>query len=74
MKKDFMDKLLVLTEEEMVLLKFQEHNTINAINPGEVIKGNDLYTDNDIKIRKLSRFTYFSEHRHDYIEMSYGIN
>lgn len=74
MKKDFMDKLLVLTEEEMVLLKFQEHNTINAINPGEVIKGNDLYIDNDIKIRKLSRFTYFSEHRHDYIEMSYGIN
>ncbi|MFV0499508.1 MAG: AraC family transcriptional regulator [Bacilli bacterium] len=74
MREDFKSKLMILTEEEMMLLKFQENNTINAINPNEVIKGNDLYIDNDIKIRKLSRFTYFNEHYHEYIELSYGVN
>ncbi|MFV0425075.1 MAG: AraC family transcriptional regulator [Bacilli bacterium] len=74
MRTEFKEKLMILTEEEMVLLKFQRDSTINAINPDEVIKGNDLYIDNDIKIRKLSRFTYFCEHEHEYVELIYGIN
>lgn len=74
MRNELKEKLMILTEEEMVLLKFQHNNTINAINPDEVMKGNDLYIDNDIKIRKLSRFTYFSEHEHNYIEFTYGVS
>lgn len=74
MNIDLKEKLMHLAENEIVLLKLQKENTINAINPNEVIKGNDLYVDENIKIRKLSRFTYFNEHVHDrYIEFSYGV-
>lgn len=72
MEKDLIKVLNLLTDEEFSLLELNKKEPLS--NPNAIVKGNDLYSNEDIIIRKLTRFTYFLEHEHkDYVELSYGI-
>lgn len=74
MKEEILQKLIVITEEEKVILDgaISVDKNLYTINGDNVIHWEKLIEkDKQISVRKHTRFIHFPEHTHDYIEAVY---
>ena len=74
MRKDIIDKLLELTEEEKEILdgKHSVDKSIYTDDNQFVIDSNKILSEGQlISIRKHTRFIKFPAHKHNYIEFNY---
>ncbi len=72
-KQEILNKLAPITDEERVILDGANvDKSIYTTNGGNVIRHEKLLSDGKlIRIRTHTRFVYFPEHSHDYIEAVY---
>jgi YesN/AraC family two-component response regulator len=77
MKKDLLEELMQLTEEEIAILDQKEEikKDLYTSQPHFVIESGKFLSSNKlIELRKHTRFIDFPKHRHDYIEINYVYN
>ena len=72
-RKEILDKLIPITEEESEILHGKgEDKSIYTTTGGNVIRSKKLLVDGKlIRVRKHTRFVHFPRHTHDYIEAVY---
>lgn len=74
MKKEILEKLAIITEEEQKFLDGEKNidRNIYMTNENNIINSNKLLNqDKQITVRPHTRFVHFPEHTHDYVEAIY---
>ncbi len=70
MEREVLKKLLLITHEELKILKKNNKNIEYA---SATVEGNTIYDKNGVTIRKNTRYIDFEEHTHNFIEISFGV-